>query len=37
MAKRNQFAGPMVRHRAGFQADQARRNPGKEREHLAAS
>ena len=37
MAKRNQLAGPMVRRRAGFEADQARRNPGKEREDLAAS
>ena len=37
MAKRNQLTGPMVRCRAGFEADKARRNPGKEREDLAAS
>ena len=37
MAKRGQLASPMVRRRAGFEADQARRNPGKEREDLAAS
>src|SRR5258708_16895003 len=37
MAERNQLAGPIVRCRAGFQADKARRNSGKEREHLAAS
>jgi hypothetical protein len=37
MAKRNQLAGPMMRRRAGFQPDQARRNPRKETEDLAAS
>src|SRR3978361_2212601 len=37
MAERNQLARPMVRGRTGFHADEARRNPGKEREDLAAS
>ena len=37
MAKRNQLTRPMVRRRAGFQADKARWNPGKKREDLAAS
>jgi hypothetical protein len=37
MAKRNQLTSPMVRRRAGFEADKARRNLGKEREDLAAS
>src|ERR1700722_8202461 len=36
MAKRNQFAAPMVCRRAGFQPNQAGRNPGKEREDLAS-
>ena len=37
MAKRNQLTSPMVRRRAGFEADDARRNLGKERQDLAAS
>ena len=37
MAERNQLARPMVRGRTGFHADETRRNPGKEREDLAAS
>jgi hypothetical protein len=37
MAKRNQLTSPMVRRRAGFEVDKARRNLGKEREDLAAS
>jgi hypothetical protein len=37
MAKRNQLTSPVVRRRAGFEADEARRNLGKEREDLAAS
>ena len=37
MAKRNQLARPVVRRCAGFEADEARRNLGKEREDLAAS
>ena len=37
MAKRNQLARPMMRRRADFRPDEARRNPRKESEDLAAS
>ena len=37
MAQRNQLTRPMVRRRAGFEANQAWRNPGKKRKDLAAS
>jgi hypothetical protein len=37
MAKRSQLARPMMRRRAGFQPDEARRNPCKESENLASS
>jgi hypothetical protein len=37
VAKCNQFARPMMRRRAGFQPDEARRNLGKVSEDLATS
>ena len=37
MAQLAQLAGPVMRRRAGFHADQTRRQAGKERNDLATS